>query len=155
VDIIGTDEEADEARLYVQTEPTVSGAQPKTCGATLRVNNLARLAGYGSLPDVPLDRGENVFFGVSGPATTTYAIGVGLGVRPGGRLPFGIYNLAITPGVIVLFLGTTNAFGEASTAMRVPAGLSIGVRVALQALVTDSSAPAGALLTNPEWVVTR
>ena len=155
VDIIGTDEEADEVRLYAQTEASVSGTQPATCKATLRVNNLARSAGYSSVPDVPLELGWNAFFGVSGPASATYAIGVGIGTRPGGTVPFGIYNLALSPSVIVLATGTTNAFGEASSSARVPSTLPKGVRVALQALVTDPSAPAGAVLTNPEWVVTR
>ncbi len=152
-DIIATDEEVDEVRLYAHDGPSVAtGAQPGTCEARLRINNLAGGAGFGSAPRVPVKLGQTAFMGVSGPNNTpaSYVIGIGVAKSPGIRLPFGLLNLE---PILLVMNGTTDRFGEALVPVLIPASLTPGSRAAVQALVSQTQGPLNLALTNPEVVI--
>ncbi|HLQ37541.1 MAG TPA: VCBS repeat-containing protein, partial [Planctomycetota bacterium] len=153
LDLLATDEGADEVRIYVQNRPALPNVQPLGCLATLRVDNWA-VAGYGGRPLRPVRAGNTVFFGVTAAATVPFALMGGPSLVPGQPFPFGLANLdPLYAGVMVIgFFGNpvanTNAAGEATVAVPVPAGLVGALYTQVVALDTRP-ASAGLLFSNP------
>jgi hypothetical protein len=158
LDVLGVDEVADVVRLFRQSGPSPSGVQPPDCNATLRVNGFADRGGYGGRAAQQVTAGGTVYFGITGPAFTTWSLALSTRMEPGLSTPIGIFNLTFPLGFLYDGLGgdpraVTDGAGEDVEALPLPLAIPPGVRVALQAIVRDTGAPLGYRLTNPEEVV--
>jgi len=149
LDVLGVDELADVLLLFRQTQSWPSGVQPGACAATLRLDNLARGAGYGSNPPHAAAAGRTLFVGVTGTASQPFGVLGGIERAPGTPLPFGTFNLDPT-ALVVLPGGVTDAFGEATLPLPLPADLPPGAALALQGAVVDPNQAPGLRFTNPE-----
>ncbi|MHC4839002.1 MAG: FG-GAP repeat domain-containing protein, partial [Planctomycetota bacterium] len=144
LDIVGMDELADEMTFWRKTTPVCLGVQPDTCRGTLRIDNKAHAAGFGSHPPQSIGLGDGFHVGVTAAPSRTFAI---LGGSPSSLGIFtasGILNLQAGWGI--LMVRTTDDRGEYSKQFNVPTDLPIGLDVGLQVLVDD---PSGFVLTNP------
>ncbi len=160
VDIIATDEIADQARLYVQNGPNTPGAQPPDCGATLRINNWAGRAGFGTAAPRPVRVGIPVFPGVTAHANSPYAIAVGIASSPGIAVGPGLINLNLSASPIFIVngfaggpSGIANSNGEGLETILVPATVPTGATITLQAVVSDPTIAGGLRMSNPETTV--
>jgi hypothetical protein len=147
VDIVGIDEFDDLIFLYKQDVAPPAGTQPPSCDATLRIDNLAHRAGYGGTAPHLVELGGYLFVGITANASTNWWLTGGLPFEPGVNSPFGLYNLASAP--IILLNGTTDAMGESLLSVNVSLTAPAGIGVALQVF----AAKAGSyVLSNPEVV---
>ena len=154
LDVLGIDELADLVLLYRQVDSWPAGVQIPACGATLRVDEFARGAGYGTTASHPTLAGRTLFIGLTGNAGQAFGVFGGIAQSPGLPLVFGIFNL--DPSVIVVLPGgVTNSFGEAMVSLPIPLGIPVDAAIALQAAVGDPSHSAGLRLSNPEVAVVR
>ncbi len=158
-DILAADELADEVRLYAQAGPNPAGVQPPACVATLRVNQWAGRAGFGTAPPQPVALGTAMFLGATGAASAPFAVLIGVGASPGLALPYGLLNLGPALPIVPVVngfaggpSGVTNAEGEGLATVLIPSALPAGAVAAFQGLVLDATNPAGLTLTNPESI---
>ncbi|MEZ5966078.1 MAG: FG-GAP-like repeat-containing protein [Planctomycetota bacterium] len=150
LDVVGVDELADVLLLYRQTTPVPPGVQPADCRATLRLDQLAGYAGFGSAPRESTT-GATLFVGVTGGAAQAFAVFLGLSAQPGAVLPFGTFNLQPAP-LLPLPAAVTDPFGEATIALPIPLGAAVPFTLTAQGVVLDPTHPSGARLTNAESV---
>jgi hypothetical protein len=153
LDIIGIDERSDDLFFFRQSGNAPAGVQAPTCAATLRVDQWAGRAGYGTAAPRAVPAGGRFFLGHTGSAGSLVITFASDRLEPGVATGFGLLNL---DPLILLFLddATLDPFGEATTAIPVPAGTSPGLTLALQALVLPAPFVTGTL-TNPERIVVQ
>ena len=147
VDIVGVDEIADLIFLYRHDVPAIAGVQSPRCNATLRINNLANRAGFNGQDPHLVEAGGYLFVGTTTQPNSMYWLTGGVPLEPGLASAYGLYNLAAAP--FILFGGITDADGEASTNINIPADIPTGVDVATQLFV---AVPGGYTLSNPEVI---
>ena len=147
VDIVGIDEFDDLIFLYKQDTTPPAGTQPPSCDATLRIDNLAHRAGYGGSAPHSVALGEYLFVGISAGESKGWWLTAGLPFAPGIGSPFGLYNLAAAP--IILLNGFTDTDGEALQSVDIPLSSPSGVDIALQVFAAKSGSY---VLSNPEVV---
>lgn len=153
LDVVGIDDADDLASLFAQTEVAPPNVQPPSCAASLRLNGLAGSAGFGTRPAQRVIGGRPFVAGVTGGRREFWALFGGIGVTPGLTIPYGLFHLVPT-ALIGLPAGILDDAGEAQVAIPTPGGLPPGLRLTVQGATSTSVLP-GAVLTNPETVVTR
>jgi len=153
IDILGIDEVTDELFIYEQTNLPLAGVQRSACSASLRIDELGGLAGYGGKAGHPLQVGSTHFVGISGPAGEAWVLGLGAPLEPG--LSLGGSGLLNVFPAQVLASGALDGFGEATYTLPVPGSVGVGATVAFQGFVTDAGSAFGGRLTNPESGLTQ
>lgn len=147
IDLVGIDEFDDLIFLFKQTVPDALGVQPASPSATLRLDNLAVSAGYGGRPAHDVAAGGYLFVGVTAPPGAGWWLTGGLALEPGLPSPFGLYNLAAAP--LLLLSGAVDGQGEGLVSVDIPSDSPLGFELALQVF---ANAGAGFRLSNPEVV---
>ena len=145
MDIIGIDELDDLIFLFEQDVANPQGVQPRSCSASLRIDNLAAYAGFGSNVAIPIQSPGLTTLGLSTDPLTVHTYVFGIRLEPGISMSYGIVNL---DPQLLIFGGsfTADGAGESSVNLRVPAGLPSGARFSVQAVCV----PSGILtLSNP------
>jgi hypothetical protein len=146
LDIITSDEYADVAVFYrqqtpfelLQSQPT-GQTQLASCGATLRVDQRADLAGLNGQAPAPITAGEITVFGVSGPSGGIAVIGVGVLIEPGlPVLNYGLLHFDPQHAAHLTFQ-TLDQHGETLMPTLVPSNLPPGLRFTVQGAAGTAS----------------
>jgi hypothetical protein len=153
VDILGIDELDDLVLFFRQDSPIPPGVQEPLCSATLRVDGLANVGGFGAMPAHDAKLGWALGLDVTAAPGATHVLMFGTRLEPGVTIVYGIFNL--TGAVASMPPRQVNAAGEDSLLLPIPATLTPGGRVTLQPIVIERPSPLQLWLGNPEEIVLR